>query len=110
MLDGISCSNEPLTIAGKVYEPVPWGAERPYRSPPAKWECDDCGAPRGGIHHHGCDREECPVCHRQAIMCGCDDPGEWDHEQPRSHERCDVGSRHSRSSPRVIGPTQTRRE
>lgn len=103
MSDGISCSTDPLTIAGKVYEPLPWGRERPYRSPPATSECDDCSTPPGGIHHHGCDREECPVCHRQAIGCGCHEPGEWDHSRPRAQPRCADHSGRSPRWPRATG-------
>lgn len=33
--------------------------------------CHDCNAPRGGLHHPGCDVEECPFCSGQAISCEC---------------------------------------
>ena len=33
--------------------------------------CWDCGAPPKGFHHPGCDQADCPVCGRQALMCGC---------------------------------------
>lgn len=33
--------------------------------------CGDCGAKWGHYHHPGCDLEECPVCHGQAISCDC---------------------------------------
>lgn len=34
-------------------------------------KCPDCKAPPGGLHHFGCDTEECPECHLQAIGCEC---------------------------------------
>jgi len=33
--------------------------------------CHDCGALKGQYHVDGCDVEECPACHEQAIGCGC---------------------------------------
>lgn len=33
--------------------------------------CPDCNVAVGAYHHPGCDREECPKCHRQAF--GCED-------------------------------------
>lgn len=33
--------------------------------------CSDCFAKNGQLHAVGCDLEECPVCHRQAVSCSC---------------------------------------
>src|SRR5947208_13899341 len=35
--------------------------------------CDVCGVFPGGIHHLGCDIEECPVCGNRFTVCECDD-------------------------------------
>ena len=35
--------------------------------------CEVCGVFPGGIHHLGCDIEECPVCGDQFTVCECDD-------------------------------------
>ncbi len=32
--------------------------------------CHDCVAVKGEFHDPGCDVEECPICHSQAITCG----------------------------------------
>ena len=34
-------------------------------------ECEGCWVDPGGVHHAGCDREECPLCARQLIGCRC---------------------------------------
>jgi hypothetical protein len=34
--------------------------------------CHDCNAVSGQYHHFECDMEECPVCHGQLFVCGCD--------------------------------------
>ncbi len=48
----------------------------PYE-PQLNVECHDCGVRPGGLHHPGCDVEECPKCHTQLISCGCQsDPDE----------------------------------
>jgi len=39
----------------------------PYTDRP----CPDCAVEVGRLHHPGCDQEECPDCHLQAIGCGC---------------------------------------
>lgn len=36
-----------------------------------KWDCHDCGATYGFLHHWGCDMEECPECRLQMISCDC---------------------------------------
>jgi TIR domain len=33
--------------------------------------CHDCAAIKGEYHDPGCDVEECPVCRKQALGCGC---------------------------------------
>ena len=33
--------------------------------------CHDCSAVKGEFHAEGCDVEECPVCHGQALGCEC---------------------------------------
>lgn len=38
--------------------------------------CHDCGTPRNGLHHPGCDVERCPLCLGQAIACPCTSPKE----------------------------------
>jgi len=83
MLFAVSCNTDPFIIGAKVYEPLPWGKERRSGRAPANFACADCGTPSGGIHHHGCDVEECPVCRGQAIGCRCDEVGEWDHHRAR---------------------------
>jgi hypothetical protein len=34
--------------------------------------CRDCNTPAGGLHHPGCDMEDCPVCGWQVLSCGCE--------------------------------------
>lgn len=36
--------------------------------------CHDCTVLIGEVHHDGCDVEECPKCHDQIIICGCEKP------------------------------------
>jgi hypothetical protein len=100
MLEGISCGTDPIIVLGKVCPPIPFGSERARGVPrwlvAAATHCNDCGVPKGGIHHHGCDIEECPVCHDQYISCACDEP--FDHPVRRQHPRCTVRSRYRRSS------------
>ncbi len=44
-------------------ETYDWGADRA--------PCHDCGVIKGEYHVPRCDVEECPVCGKQAITCGC---------------------------------------
>lgn len=62
-----------FTINGTEYSPIPYGdgfhfSETEFE---AEGRCHDCGAKVGGIHHPGCDMEECPECHQQYFICDC---------------------------------------
>jgi hypothetical protein len=83
MKDEISCRADPVLIGDVLYEPIRWGDEREsrVRRKVIDFPCGDCSTPPGGVHHPGCDLEQCPACRGQALMCGCfDDPGDehWD--------------------------------
>ncbi len=81
MLQGIGCNEDAFRVGGSDYEPVRWGDERGYRFVVhVTSHCGDCGVPMGGVHHHGCDLEQCPACDGQAITCGCRDEKEDDEE------------------------------
>jgi hypothetical protein len=80
MLEGVSCSEEPLNIGGRTFSPIRWGDET-HMSLGKRFErCGDCWAPRGGVHHHGCDLEQCPACGRQMLSCDCRDDLDLDYE------------------------------
>jgi len=53
----------------RVWHPrIRYGDERlPWPAGP----CHDCAVLRGQYHVPGCDAEECPRCHGQAISCDC---------------------------------------
>jgi hypothetical protein len=81
MRDGVSCSDDPLIIGGQPYEPIRWGKERVPRSWTTSDFCRDCGVPIGGVHHHGCCVERCPLCFGQAMGCPCGEADEWLEEE-----------------------------
>ena len=76
--DAESCGGPLIQVAGEVFERVRFGQESGNR-----WEdfdfCPECGVSHGGIHHVGCDVEECPRCRTQFLSCDCgeadDGPG-----------------------------------
>ena len=83
MNDVVSCTPEPMLLVAGVFEPVRYGQERDAEPLNGLRPCGDCNCPPGGVHHHGCDMEECPNCRGQAFACGCqegDDPDVWDDE------------------------------
>ena len=54
---------------GRAYPRIPFGREGPH---PPRGACHDCGVVPGELHVPGCDAERCPICHEQAISCGCE--------------------------------------
>lgn len=64
MLGSVSCTLERLILVDGSYQ------RRRFTSRSAS-SCGDCGSPRRGLHHPGCDMEPCPRCRGQLISCGC---------------------------------------
>ena len=58
-----------LDIVGHVDTRIAYGHETRWE--PSDGKCHDCGVEKGEYHDPGCDMEECPVCGRQWISCGC---------------------------------------
>ena len=72
MNEADSCISESIAFGSEEYAPIPFGQETRFRRQPAADErCHDCGVVVGGVHHEGCDMEECPRCHGQLFSCDC---------------------------------------
>lgn len=70
MMDHVTCTEERYLFSDGSFERFKIGVGPGERS--IRFDtCGDCGAPRGGFHHPGCDMEACPRCRHQAIMCDC---------------------------------------
>lgn len=67
MTDSVSCNLKTLVLLDGSYDRL---EHRPSRGAPFR-DCGDCGTSEGGLHHPGCDMEDCPRCRGQLIMCGC---------------------------------------
>jgi len=65
-------TDEIRLILGKPYRRIRYQQERGYGGTPRPTACHDCRAEAGELHMVGCEVEECPSCHQQAISCGCD--------------------------------------
>ena len=72
----VSCVPDVLVIDGRVYLRIRWGQKGSSIRPRGRSDCFGCLTPIGGLHHRGCDVEECPVCGGQAARCGCRESSE----------------------------------
>jgi hypothetical protein len=67
----ISCDeNLKVDFGDCVATPIRYGFEKRNFIKHSE-RCHDCNIARDGIHHPGCDVEECPKCFGQLISCGC---------------------------------------
>jgi len=82
MKEADGCIKLPMRTIDGEFDPIPYGKETRNAPPfPGQMQhgiaitdsmrCHDCYALPGHYHHFGCDWEECPRCHDQAISCDC---------------------------------------
>ncbi len=85
MRDAESCGGPKIQVAGQVYDRVRFGQETENR-----WEdfdaCPECGVSHGGLHHPGCDIEECPRCRTQYLSCDCGEGKDGPEHSPGDSE------------------------
>jgi len=65
MFTGTGCKSAHISCDGKCWRRIPAVVESGSR-------CHDCCVTNGQYHHHDCDQEQCPACHRQLLSCDCD--------------------------------------
>jgi Zn-finger nucleic acid-binding protein len=70
MTEHVSCTAL-YVIEGESFEVIRWGKESSWERWKPDFDCPDCSTPLGGVHHPGCDVEQCPKCLGQALACGC---------------------------------------
>lgn len=59
-----------VSIAGLLYERVPFGSERNMQTKGLA-NCGDCGTLPQQLHVPDCDVEQCPKCFQQWLSCNC---------------------------------------
>jgi len=67
---------DPATVS-RIVRPIAYVGEAPrpqvpYRNEDGRELCHDCSVAAGGVHHPGCDMEECPRCGHQLLSCECE--------------------------------------
>jgi hypothetical protein len=67
MTTAASCVVRVLVFEGQAYERRAAGP----RDLGPQGRCGDCGVTEGGLHHYGCDLEDCPSCGWQLLSCAC---------------------------------------
>jgi hypothetical protein len=81
MIHGTGCSEEAIPLRSGAFPPIHWGDEKGYAFDQMVERCGDCGVPKGAVHHHGCDLEQCPSCRGQLLACGC-----WNNDNNNNDE------------------------
>lgn len=72
-----SCLWASVSMKRRLYPRLRYGDETSHGSgQPGYWRdygenCPDCWVAVGGLHHIGCDWEQCPRCDGQFIGCDC---------------------------------------
>lgn len=67
MKSGNACTKTTIKIDGEKYDRITYE----HDGGPIYKYCHDCNTSIGGLHHLGCDMEDCPKCGGQLISCGC---------------------------------------
>ena len=67
--EALTCTRA-VMVQRRLVAPVRYGREANARAD-APERCPSCGVLKFGIHHPGCEVEECPQCHRLFTDCGC---------------------------------------
>ncbi|MFW6323632.1 MAG: hypothetical protein ACOC0U_01085 [Desulfovibrionales bacterium] len=67
-----TCTCDEIMIGSVWFRRIPYGREV------SGWavdfeRCPRCNVEEGGMHHPGCELDECPRCRNQYISCACTD-------------------------------------
>jgi hypothetical protein len=81
----LALQREPAAGADELLRPLFMAAHQTDKAAPVDWRrdephpCPDCGAAEGKLHEPRCDRDRCPFCGGQLLLCDCPvpEPGEY---------------------------------